>query len=492
MISIQDTPPASITTPLTLPSKSYRFVGPKDDEDAASSPTSPGEKPKPLLNTFQLAGLAFLLAIGGPYGLEECVKAAGPMYTIIFTAFLPFLWCLPTTLCTAELACSIPSNGGAVMWINVAYPTWITFTTVLWTLMISFVDNALYPSLAADYLNSVMGLSPNMQTITKCAVVIMCALTNILGLEIVGIGSTILIILVLAPFVVLGIMFFTGSSVFDAGSLRWDNIGHVPPSIHWAAFLPVVSWNLAGLENCGNLAEEIRNPQKTYPRALVIVIFMTILTYIPPVMIGVSAYDEPTWHRWKDGYWTNIAHHVGGHGLQVFMLVGSLCSAIGFLLTNMCTTSRQLAGMAQIGIFPGWVGRRLGKYHVSLRTPVNAIVVNAIILLIFSLALEFEQLVAIDQIVYCFRLILLYGALVILRYKYPTLPRPFRLPGGTLGMLLMLGLAACFNVALGVLSIIGDLQIFIFCVITLVGSAVAGVVVTRVRNTTLQFQGSIE
>ena len=49
------------------------------------------------------------------------------------------------------------------------------------------------------------------------------------------------------------------------------------------------------------------------------------------------------------------------------------------------------------------------------------------------LTLGFERLVTIDIVVYGSSVMLEFVALAVLRFREPNLPRPFRVPGGTLG-----------------------------------------------------------
>eukprot|EP00760_Papus_ankaliazontas_P035596 PhM_4_TR7926/c0_g1_i1/m.41290 len=48
---------------------------------------------KPVLSTLQLAAFTFLISIGGSYGFEGCIQAAGPLLSVAFTLILPWVWC---------------------------------------------------------------------------------------------------------------------------------------------------------------------------------------------------------------------------------------------------------------------------------------------------------------------------------------------------------------------------------------------------------------
>eukprot|EP00759_Apiculatamorpha_spiralis_P005192 PhF_6_TR13172/c0_g1_i1/m.20772 len=408
-----------------------------DDFQQQASPSSASSVIKPTMTTLHLVAVTFLIAIGGPYGLEATIHHAGPLITILFIVLLPWLWCLPTTLCVAELACSIPSNGGPVMWINVAFPSWFCLMIVIWTLVQQFLDNALYPSLATSYIHAMYPMSDAAQSLCKVILVCVCCILNCFGVEIVGFGSVIIMIVAIAPFVVMCVMFWFSSNTqsktyLQTSSAHWQNIMYIPPVINWAAFLPLISWNMAGLDKSGNLAEEVRHPQHTFVRSLLVVIVLMISVYVPPLIVGVTYTANPQWEKWESGYWTYISKQIGGEVLSYMVFLGGVASSVGYLFTNICTTSRALAAMGSIGVFPSWLNNWMEHYSPRYKTPVNAILANSILLCFFSIVLEFDDLVAVDQILFSLRVMVMYVSVLVLRYHYPTLPRPFKIPGSTL------------------------------------------------------------
>jgi amino acid transporter len=77
-----------------------------------------------------------------------------------------------------------------------------------------------------------------------------------------------------------------------------------------------------------------------------------------------------------------------------------------------------------------------GKLHPRTRAPWVTIIACAIGWAC-CLGLGFARLVTIDILLYGASLSLEFAALVWLRLKEPELPRPFRVPGGTLGAVLV-------------------------------------------------------
>jgi amino acid transporter len=94
--------------------------------------------------------------------------------------------------------------------------------------------------------------------------------------------------------------------------------------------------------------------------------------------------------------------------------------------------SRLPLAMAQDGMLPAV----FGKLQPKTRAPWVAIVVLATGWAL-CLGLGFERLVTIDILVYGLALLLEFVALVALRLKEPELRRPFRVPGGLAGAILV-------------------------------------------------------
>lgn len=82
-----------------------------------------GEGSSPKLDNFQkvsiipLVFLIFYEVSGGPFGVEDSVKAGGPLLALPGLFFFPFMWSIPEALITAEMGTMFPANGGYVVWV---------------------------------------------------------------------------------------------------------------------------------------------------------------------------------------------------------------------------------------------------------------------------------------------------------------------------------------------------------------------------------------
>ena len=437
------------------------------------------------LNTVALFGLIFANCVGGGYGFEDGIGAAGPLITLIVCIVLPWIWAFPTGLAVAELSTAIPSNSGVLMWTNAAFPPFISFLCILATVFITFIGNATYPSLTAQYAEQLGNLSAGPVAGVKVGVVVVCCVLNCIGVEIVGSSSIILCGITILPFSLLTVIRLF-SKGFNKAVLYVD-----VKKVDWAGFFSIISWNYANIENAGAVVEEVANPRKALPMAMILLQLSTYVAYVMPMLAGVSAMGvDQDYSKWQAGHWPEVAKVVAGDWLKYMLFSGALLSGVGFTLTSMCCTSRLLAGMGTMQMFPKKVSRIIGYYHPRLGTPIPAIVINSVVTLVFSVSMDFSSVVALCQSIYCIRMLLIYTALVKLRIEYPNLPRPYALPCGTWMAALCLLPAAMFSLMASIVSAMSSLAIGIALVSFVVGGGGLSWVYCRIfaRN---GFQGVI-
>lgn len=453
------------------------------DEDTGKpveSPVSPFpnfDKPK-TLTTFTLAAVIYASSISGGYGLEGSIQAGGPMLTIVFLFLIPFLWGLPISYCVAELACCIPSNAGVLMWVHCAFRPWVTLCTVMWTVLLIFVDNSIYPTLFADYCAVFLSIGPWTKIFVKIVFVWVCAFVNIVGMRIVGVFSLFIMIITILPFT---IMF----PIQLVEGIDWRKVAHVPSVVDWSLFLPILAWNYSGFDSAGHVVEEVVVPERTLLRSLVFVVVAGLCTYIPPILIGCSATGtkEIPFSEWHDGFWVQVGRAVGGEIGAAVVMFGGTVSTLGLMTTLVATSSRSLAGMGNLRMFPCGISQWISRYHPVKGTPVNAIVLNCAITSAVAACMNFEALVTIDQVLYALRLMLIVGCFVQLRTKFPELPRSFRVPWGTFGACVVAGLSMVSSAILLITTMMGTVALFNVSMIVIVSSVALSLAITFLSPT---------
>jgi amino acid transporter len=230
-----------------------------------------------------------------------------------------------------------------------------------------------------------------------------------------------LFFLLSAPFVAIVIL-----APFKYGALA--NAVTTPTTSHIDIIggLLIAMWNYMGWDNASTIAAEVKQPQRTYPRAMMAAVVLVSLTYVLPVAAMSMTKLSPS--AWETGSWAEVAGLLGGPLLRIALVLGGMMSAFGMFNALVMSYSRLPLAMAQDGMLPAV----FGKLQKKSRAPWVAILALAIGWAM-CLGLGFARLVTLDILLYGASLFLEFMALAVLRFREPELARPFRVPGGLFG-----------------------------------------------------------
>jgi len=319
-----------------------------------------------------------------------------------------------------ELAAALPAEGGFYVWVRRAMGPFWGFQEAWLSLAASIFDMAIYPTVFVAYLAA---LWPDATAgyrgwLIKLAVVAACLVWNLLGAKAVGNGSILLGALMLIPFVVITVFAF----------FRHLTLGATPPAE--GSFLTgmlVAMWNYMGWDNASTVANEVENPQRTYPRVMMLALAAIVVSYVVPVLAVWHLHVQP--EVWSTGSWASIATMVVGPWLGICLVVAAMISEFGTFNSLVMSYSRLPVAMAEDGHLPHVFTRKLKD-----GAPWVAIIVLGIAWAA-SLGLSFDKLIMLDILLYGASLVLEFLALIFLRIREPHLPRPFRVPGGMFGVI---------------------------------------------------------
>jgi amino acid transporter len=369
-----------------------------------------------------LLGATYFMVAGGPYGLEDIIGKAGYGSALIMLAIIPLVWSLPTSLMVGELASSIPDEGGYYVWVRRAMGRFWGFQEAWLSLAASVFDMAIYPTLFVLYLSRFApALTAGYRgTLWALAVVVGCALWNLTGAKAVGMASVALFCVLLAPFVLLIAVALWAWHGHGVGALR-----HSIEAPDLAGAICITLWNYMGWDNASTVAEEVNDPQRTYPRAMLGATLLVAVTYILPLAAVGLAGVAPG--QFSTGAWADAARSLAGPLLGLAVVAGGMINGVAMFNPLMMSYSRVPFAMAEDGLLPAALKRR-----TKSGVPWVSVLLCAII---WALALRFtfERLISIDLVLYGASLLLEFVALVVLRRREPDLHRPFRIPGGMAG-----------------------------------------------------------
>ncbi|MFK2900598.1 amino acid permease [Dyella jejuensis] len=267
-------------------------------------------------------------------------------------------------LCYAELGARRPHAGGSYVYLREAFGPLAGFLFG-WTMLLVIYSgsSAAVATIFASYAASVFGLPPGMATPLAAGALVLVAGINLFGLKF-GVQMqnlfTLLKLLAVAVLVVCG-LYLAGSGAGGAALLADDSsrsgVGFM------SAALPVL-FAYSGFTYLNNLAGEVREPQCTLPRALMLGMLGVIAIY---ALVNV-AYLAVLGHGGLALSHTPAADVMGkvfGSAGAKLIAVGIAISTFGFCNITLVAGARVLQVMGADGLFFASVGR----LHPRHRTP---------------------------------------------------------------------------------------------------------------------------
>ena len=357
------------------------------------------------LRIIPLIAATYFMVSGGPYGIEDILGGAGFAKAIFILVLLPFIWSLPTTLMIGELASSIPAEGGFYVWVRRALGPFWGYQEGWLSLAASVFDMAIYPTIFVSYLSR---FNPDLTAgprayLWSLLVVVVCCAWNLRGAPAVGEGTVGLFVLLLAPFAVFIVLgFWHGFTAHP--TIQW-HAASTEASLSTAIL--VAMWNYMGWDNASTVAQEVENPQRNYPLAMVSAAMLVAVTYILPLaavaLMGISVANFST------GSWADAARMIGGPILATAVVAGGAINGFGMFNVLMMSYTRLPVAMAEDRMLPRFVTRRNSRGVPYVSVGLCAIAWA------LALNLKFERLISIDLSLYGASLILEFVALVVLR-----------------------------------------------------------------------------
>ncbi len=351
-------------------------------------------------------------------------------------------------LCYAELGTSIPKAGGGVVYLSEAYHPVVGFLSGFnsWVIggpgSISALAIALPTALAPHLGFGDMGIK-----VFATVLIIGLTVYNYFGVRGGSRLQNVTMVAKLLPiFLIIAVALFAGKAAPDLSlSVKHAETVASANPVSMIAFSVIATlWAYEGWTNLNIVTEEIREPKKNLPLALIIAIGGVTLLYtvfnfsIYRVLDADTIYSEISAGNYFLG--TVVARQTLGAAGAVIVIVTMVISMFGSLNGCILAFPRAYYAMAKGGhFFPSF-----GRLHPKYRIPHVALVVQAVISLVLVWISSLNQLTNLVEFGGCLFNFLIVLSVLILRKKYPGLDRPYKVWGGVVTVvitaLLFLGL----------------------------------------------------
>ena len=388
-----------------------------------------------------------IAAVLGPRWIAAAAHNGTSSITLWLFAALGFF--LPTALTIVELSTRYPSEGGLYAWSKEAFGDFHGFVAgwCYWAYTVFYFPGLLTASVAMSvYIGgpkyAYLAKEPSYLIGASLVLLGVAVWLNIVGLDI---GKWLQNAGGVATYVPLLILVAIGGLVWmKTGSVThftWHNIW---PTLDWGTinFWSNIAFAFTGMELVCAMSEEIRDPQRTFPRSIYASGILIALIYIlgTAALLGIVSPENTDT---RSGVFQAISGGSATLGMAWVGVVAALLVTVG----NAGGVGATVAGVARVPFVAGidhYMPAAFGKLHPKWRTPYVAILVQAVvsgIVLVLSHINEsalgaYQILVDAAIIVYFIPFLYMYAAVIKLAYRADRRenPRAVLIPGGKLGV----------------------------------------------------------
>lgn len=276
----------------------------------------------------------------------------------------------------AELGARRPRAGGGYAYLREAFGPLPGFLYA-WALLLAIATGAAaaVAMTSANYLVDLLGQPVTMQRPVAAAMILALTLLNIVGVRPAAWSQNIFTVLKLSAIAVLvGAALFAVASGSDAsGPTAATTITEGPVWLAFSAALVPVLFAFGGWQQTNFVAEEMVNPERDLPRALVIGVTCVALCYLLVNIAYIRALGIAGLATSSAPAADTMARVAGGAG-RTLITAGIIASTFGFLNLVLLVTPRVYQAMARDGLFFA----AFARLHPRWQTPVTAIVVQGV------------------------------------------------------------------------------------------------------------------
>jgi APA family basic amino acid/polyamine antiporter len=302
---------------------------------------------------------------------------AGPasILSLVFTGIGAML----LALVFANLGRAHPRTGGPYYFARRAFGDFVGFQTAWAYWIAAWVGNAAIAVAFAGYLGVFWG-DVNTENWLAAAVAIgaiwLFTLVNIAGARETGVAQVLTTVLKFVPLAVIGLL---GLFYVDGGNYTPFTPGSGGFDWHVNAAATLALWAFIGLESATVPAEEVKEPEKTIPRATILGTLATTVLYLVALVAIVGVLSQAVLAESSAPFADAADAMWGGTFLSLswgkWIALIAMAATLGALNGWIMLTARVSLAAADDGLFPAWFGRVHGKRQ----TPVFGLLVSSVL-----------------------------------------------------------------------------------------------------------------
>lgn len=405
--------------------------------------------------TLMMFGVGATVGTGVFFVMHEAVPDAGPAVIISFV--LAGIAAGLSALSYAEMASAVPVSGSTYSYAYATLGELVAMGVAACLLLEYGVSTAAVAVGWSGYLNQLLhnlfgfevphalsaapwDADPGFINLPAVFLIGCCALLLVRGASESAKVNATMVVIKLAVLLVFVAIAFTG---FDA-----DNFADFAPMgvSGITAAAGTIFFTFIGLDAVSTAGDEVRDPQRTMPRAILGALGIVTTIY---VLVAVSALGTQPWEAFSDaeqgeaGLAKILQDVVGASWPGTILSAGAVVSIFSVTLVTMYGQTRILFAIGRDGLLP----KAFAKVNPRTHTPVNNTLIVALVVGLLSAFIPLDYLWDLVSIGTLVAFIVVSLGVLILRRTRPDLPRGFKVPGYPVTP--FLAIAACLYILSG-------------------------------------------
>lgn len=326
----------------------------------------------------------------------------------------------------AELGTVLPRAGGQYAFFREAFHPLVGFLHG-WALLLIIQSGATAAVAVAcgQYIARLAGLPPEMATRIAIAILVALVVFHSCGIKP---GAVLINVITIGKTLAIAVLVVGAFTLADRSGVSLGPL--VPPRLHglglvsafFAGLVPAM-FAYGGWQNANFVVEEMRDPERNLPRAILFGVAIVITVYVAANVAYVHVLSAPVLAATPTPAAALATEVIGARGADVLSVL-VIVSTFGFLNLALMTAPRVYYAMARDGLFFAAVARVSPRTHV----PVAAITTQGVLAACFALSNTYDRLLGYAVFADWIFFALAGVALIVFRRTRPDAPRPYRTP----------------------------------------------------------------
>lgn len=360
-----------------------------------------------------MMGLGSTICAGVFVVLSRAFELAGPAVVLAFLC--AGVINIATMFSYCELGSAMPSVGGEYVYAKEAFNGPLGFLTGWY----EWSSNLLYATLMVKASTEIVSQLVPVHRLALMGILLsVFTVINVRGIKQSGVVETGLTLALLAVLLV-----FIGAGLIH--SFQPDAFQPLMPRGPSSVFVAVafIFETYVGVEAIAASQAEIRTPEKTIPRAMILcsIALVAIYCLVAYVTVGILSPDVLAASLTPLNL---VAEKTMGFYGVLSISVAGLIAGLTSLNSAIIASSRAACALGQDGFLP----KAFANVHDGCRTPHIATIIGSILVFLLSVSIEIELVVYLISFGFLVGFSLVNLSLIRLRKNQPNLSRPFKTP----------------------------------------------------------------